>query len=188
MKPEGLGRLFGWETMKDGPLPEHYEPYETPLSTNPIGTGQLNNPCIKIWHEPGSNSSYPYVATTYRVTEHWQSGSMTRNLPWLCELIPNVFVEMSETLAEAKGIKTGVKVRVSSARGQMEAYALVTPRIKQLSINGGTACEVVGIIWHFGYQGIATGDSGNCLTPHIGDPNTMIPEYKAFLVNIEKIL
>jgi anaerobic selenocysteine-containing dehydrogenase len=113
---------------------------------------------------------------------------MTRNLPWLCELIPNVFVEISETLAEAKGIKTGVKVRVSSARGQMEAYALVTPRIKQLSINGGTVCEVVGIIWHFGYQGIATGDSGNCLTPHIGDPNTMIPEYKAFLVNIEKII
>ena len=188
MRQEGLGRLFGM-ALADGPLPEHYEPFETPLAHNPVGTGQLRNPCIKIYNdEPGSSSAYPYVATTYRVSEHWQSGSMTRNLPWLCELIPNVFVEISETLAEAKDIRTGAKVRVVSARGQMEAYALVTPRIQQLRINGGTACEVVGIIWHFGYQGIATGDSGNCLTPNVGDPNTMIPEYKAFLVNIEKIV
>ncbi len=194
MKPEGLGRIFGMGRA-DGPIPEHYEPLESPLSSNPMGHGQLSNPCLTIWpgNVVGTASQYPYVATTYRVSEHWQAGSMTRNLPWLCELVPDMFCEISETLAAARGISAGDKVKVSSARGSVTAYALVTDRIKSLSINGSTV-EVVGLPWHFGYQGIATGDnsdhltdSANSLTPHVGDPNTTIPEYKAFLVNIEKI-
>ena len=186
MKPEGLGRLFGMGRV-DGPMPEHYEPLETPLSNNPMGHSQLSNPCIRTWpgNVVGDVSQYPYVATTYRVTEHWQAGAMTRNLPWLCELVPNMFVEISETLAHAIGVESGDMVTVSSARGSIDAYALVTDRIKPLSINGSTV-EVVGLPWHFGYKGIATGDSANCLTPHVGDPNTNIPEYKAFLVNIVK--
>ncbi len=185
MKPEGLGRIFGMG-RPDGPLPEHYEPLESPV-TNQMSS-QQNNPCITIWsgNVVGDKSQYPYVATTYRVVEHWQAGAMTRNLPWLCELVPDMFCEISETLATTKGIASGDKVTVSSARGSITAYALVTDRIKSLSINGSTV-EVVGLPWHFGYQGIATGDSANSLTPHVGDPNTTIPEYKAFLVNIEKI-
>ena len=192
MKPEGLARLFGMGRV-DGPLPEHYEPLESPV-TNQMSS-QQNNPCITEWpgNVVGDASSYPYVATTYRLTEHWQAGAMTRNLPWLCELVPDMFCEISETLAAAKGIASGDKVTVSSARGSITAYVLVTDRIKSLSINGSTV-EIVGLPWHFGYQGIATGsnenhltDSANSLTPHVGDPNTTIPEYKAFLVNIEKI-
>lgn len=195
MKPEGLGRLFGMGRV-DGPMPEHYEPLETPLSSNPMGHSQLSNPCIRTWpgNVVGDASQYPYVATTYRLTEHWQAGAMTRNLPWLCELVPDMFCEISETLAVAKGIQSGDKVKVSSARGEITAYALVTDRIKTLTINGSTKVEIVGLPWHFGYRGIATGenkdhltDSANSLTPHVGDPNTTIPEYKAFLVNIEKI-
>jgi formate dehydrogenase major subunit len=120
------------------------------------------------------------------MVEHWQAGAMTRNLPWLAELVPDMFVEMSETLAASLGVVFGQKVKVSSARGSIEAYALVSNRIKKLAINGSEV-EVVGLPWHFGYQGIATGGSANDLTPHVGDPNTTIPEFKAFLVNIEKI-
>jgi formate dehydrogenase major subunit len=184
MKPEGFGRLFGMGRA-DGPLPEHYEPYETPVSNNPIGTSQLNNPCITLYHDAGSVSNYPYVATTYRMVEHWQAGAMTRNLPWLAELVPDMFVEISQTLAAAKGLVHGDKVRVYNGRGEIEAFTLVTDRIKKLNIDGNSV-EVVGIPWHFGYKGLATGSSANVLTPHVGDPNTTIPEFKAFLVNIEK--
>ena len=120
------------------------------------------------------------------MTEHWQAGAMTRNLPWLCELVPDTFVEISKSLAAKKGITHGSKVEVSSARGKMTAYAVVTDRIKALNLNGSTY-EQVGIVWHFGYSGLATGDSANCLTPHIGDANTMIPEYKAFLCDIRRL-
>jgi formate dehydrogenase major subunit len=187
MKPEGLGRIFGMGRA-DGPLPEHYEPMETPLATNPIGTSHLNNPCVTIW--PGSvfndRTKYPYVATTYRMVEHWQAGAMTRNLPWLAELVPDMFVEISETLAADIGVVTGEMVRVYNERGSISCFVLVTNRIKTLTIEG-KACETIGIPWHFGYEGLATGDSANVLTPHVGDPNTTIPEFKAFLVNIEKL-
>jgi formate dehydrogenase major subunit len=187
MKPEGFGRLFGMGRA-DGPLPEHYEPFESPLpgTTNPMGHNQKSNPVIVEWHDPCECSEYPYVATTFRMVEHWQAGAMTRNLPWLAELVPDMFVEMSTTLAANLGVIHGEKVRVFNPRGSIEAFALVSNRIKKLNINGSEV-EVVGLPWHFGYQGIATGGSANDLTPHVGDPNTMIPEFKAFLVDIEKI-
>jgi len=110
---------------------------------------------------------------------------MTRNIPWLAELVPDMFVEMSEELAEEKGIKNGDEVIIESARGNLKAYALVTSRFKAFAINDRKVHQI-GLPWHFGYQGIATGDIANKLTPHIGDGNTMMPEYKAFLVNVRR--
>jgi formate dehydrogenase major subunit len=120
------------------------------------------------------------------MVEHWQAGAMTRNLPWLAELVPDMFVEISMTLADKIGVVTNDQVRVYNDRGQVKAFVLVTNRIKKLSVTGKEV-EVVGIPWHFGFQGFVTGDSANSLTPHVGDPNTLIPEFKVFLVNIEKI-
>jgi formate dehydrogenase major subunit len=111
---------------------------------------------------------------------------MTRNLSWLAELMPEMFVEMSKTLAQEKGIKNGDRVRVSSARGEIQAIAAVTDRVKPFKLNGSTY-EQVCLPWHYGFMGIATGDSANVLTPQVGDANTMIPEYKAFLCNVEVI-
>ncbi|MCK5009246.1 MAG: formate dehydrogenase, partial [Deltaproteobacteria bacterium] len=183
MKPEGVARIFGMGRA-DGPMPEHYEPFESPFA-NPMSSRQ-RNPVITPFHPPGDHWQYPYVGTTYRMVEHWQAGAMTRNLPWLAELVPDMFVEISETLAADKSVVTGDRIRVYNDRGQVEAFVLVTNRIKKLSIMG-SECEVVGIPWHWGYQGLATGDSANSLTPNVGDPNTLIPEFKVFLVNIQKI-
>jgi formate dehydrogenase major subunit len=96
-----------------------------------------------------------------------------------------MFVEMSKSLAQAKGIKNGDKVRISTARGFITAYAVVTGRFKSLNLNG-KQFEQIGLPWHYGYRGLAKGSSANCLTPHVGDANTNIPEYKAFLCNVEK--
>jgi len=185
MKPEGHGRLFG-PGMAEGPLPEHYEPWEAPVQ-NAISK-QQNNPAFKIWRpdEHGTPDRFPIVCSTYRVSEHWQGGQMTRNMPWLIEMQPEPFVEMSEELAAEKGIANGEKVIVESARGQVTVVAMVTKRFKPFQMNG-TKVHQVGVIWHWGYIGLSTGDSANVLTPHVGDANTMIPEYKAFLVDVRKI-
>jgi len=184
MLPEGAARLFGMG-MADGPFPEHYEPWESPVKNYISGT--QFNPAIKVWRpeEQGSPDKYPYVGTTYRVTEHWQAGAMTRNLPWLIEMMPEMFVEIGEDLAAEKGISNGDKVIVVSARGEVRSVAIVTNRLVPLRING-TIIHQIGLPWHWGYIGLATGDSANCLTPHIGDANTMMPEYKTFLVNLRK--
>lgn len=184
MTPEGHARVFG-SGMAEGPFPEHYEPWESPVK-NPLSKQQFN-PAIKVWRaaEQGTVDKYPIIGSTYRVTEHWQAGQMTRNLSWLVEMQPEPFVEMSEELAKEKGIKNGNRVIVESARGSVNMVALVTKRFKPFLVDGKTVHEV-GMIWHFGYTGLATGDSANLLTPHVGDANTMIPEYKAFLVNVRK--
>ena len=184
MKPEGLSRLYG-PGMAEGPMPEHYEPWEAPIA-NPM-SNQQNNPAFKIWRpeEQGSASEYPIVCSTYRLSEHWQGGQMTRNNPWLIEMQPEPFCEMSEELAAAKGIENGDRVIVTSARGHVNVVAVVTKRFKPFQMNGSTV-DQVGVVWHWGYTGLSTGDSANVLTPHVGDANTMIPEYKAFLVKVEK--
>ena len=97
---------------------------------------------------------YPIIATTYRVSEHWQTGSMTRNVPWLAELVPHMFVEISEELAKEKGIKNKDKIIVSAARGEIEAYAMVTKRFKPYKLKGKTVHHI-GMPWQFGYKGIA---------------------------------
>jgi anaerobic selenocysteine-containing dehydrogenase len=144
---------------------------------------------IALWRnrerETGTSNDFPIVATTYRLSEHWQAGAMTRNLPWLAELQPDLFVELSEELAREKGVKTGDRVAVTSARGELTAYALVTKRFKPMTV-AGRQIHQVGLPWHWGYAGIATGDSANLLTPHVGDANTTIPEYKVFLCDLRK--
>ncbi len=186
MKPEGHARIFG-AGMADGPFPEHYEPWESPVENMLSGT--QNDPAFKIWAGPmdfkGTPDKYPIVCTTYRLVEHWQAGQMTRNLPWMVELQPEMFVELSEELADEKGIVNGGKVIVETARGRVEAVALVTKRFKPFQINGSKIHQV-GMPWHWGYTGLSTGDSANLLTPHVGDANTMIPEFKAFLCNVRK--
>jgi len=186
MQPDGYGRLFApTSAMKDGPFPEHYEPWESP-STNKMNSHNLN-PATKVF-EPdmqGTSDKYPIIGTTYRVSEHWQTGALTRNLPWLAELMPNMFVELSEELAKAKGIKNGHDVIISTTRGDVKAVACVTKRFKPFNVNGEQVHEV-GLIWQYGYKGYSTGDTANWLTPHIGDANTTIPEYKAWLCDIRR--
>jgi formate dehydrogenase major subunit len=197
MKTDGKGWLFG--ALNEGPFPSHYEPVESPTN-NALYPKQQVNPVIKVWKTNagqdvgdsyGDPAQFPIVATTYRVCEHWQAGGMSRWLPWLAEAQPEMFVEMSEQLAGEKGIKNGDKVKVSSARGTIEAVAIVTKRFQPFQVNGQTVHQV-GMPWHFGWGGgvtapaLAKGDSANDLTPHVGDGNTTIPEYKAFLVNVEK--
>lgn len=185
MLADGVGSLFA--KRNEGPFPEHYEPYESPV-TNAFSSQEFN-PAVKIWtgeHNPrGDNSKFPIIATTYRVSEHWQSGAMTRNQEWLAELMSDMFIEISEELAEEKGINNKDKVLVSSARGEIEAYAMVTKRFKPHTIKGKIVHQI-GMPWHFGFKGIVKGSIANRLTPHIGDANTMIPEYKAFLCDVRR--
>jgi len=186
MKPEGHARIFGMGRA-DGPFPEHYEPWESPVDNMISGT--QNDPAFKIWAGAmdfkGTPDKYPIVCTTYRVVEHWQAGQMSRNLSWNVELMPEMFVELSEELAAEKGIENGGRIIVETARGKIEGVAVVTKRFKPFQING-TKIHEVGMPWHWGYTGLSTGDSANMLTPHVGDANTMIPEYKAFLCNVRK--
>jgi formate dehydrogenase major subunit len=193
MKPEGHARLFAME-LADGPLPEHYEPLETPLKKNPFNR-QLLNPAAKRWggaanaHAESGSAEFPYVCSTYRVTEHWQTGVMSRHAPWLLELQPQLFVELSRELARRKGIATGDRVRVWSKRGTLTAVALPTSRLRPLKVQG-VEVHQVGLPWCFGWlmpAGGRAGDSANLLTPNVGDANTMIPETKAFMVNLEKV-
>jgi formate dehydrogenase major subunit len=192
MKSPGHAFIFGGvvgpreNSLADGPFPEHYEPWESPLGVNPL-SGTKNDPVVVIWHpqEQAFPNEFPIVATTYRVCEHWQAGQMTRNLPWLVEQMPNMFVELSEELAASRGIANGDRVTVENKRGTVEAVAVVTRRFRPFQLNGKTVHQI-GMVWHWGYTGLSTGDSANVLTPTIGDPNTTIPEYKAFLCDIRR--
>ena len=176
--------------MVDGPVPEHFEPFESPLEEN-IMNGSLNNPCaFNVGSEnaqKGTVEEYPYVATTYSVTEMWQTGGQTRSIPALVEVMPEQFVEISVELADELGIENGERVRVYNNRGSVELPAMVTRRIQPLTVNGKTQ-HLVGMTHHYSWSGIfGTGDTTNDLTPNVGDPNSFTPEYKAFLVNIAKL-
>ncbi len=192
MMATGVGHLFG-PGMAEGPFPEHYEALECPLEENMLSKQRIN-PTIKLFGEKDDayfscDVRYPFVATTYRVAEHWQTGVMTRHEPWLLEMQPQMFVEMSEELAREKNFQNGEKVMVKSGRGELWAIAIVTSRFKPFRIGGATVHQV-GLPWHFGWQypeDGSSGDSVNLLTPTIGDANTMIPESKAFMVNVVKI-
>lgn len=186
MRPEGKACIFAADgSLIDGPLPEHYEPWESPVP--PVLNKQSLNPVAKVWEpdKKGTSDKYPIIATTYRVCEHWQSGSLTRNLPWLAELMPDMLIELSEELAKEKGIKNGREVIISTTRGDIKAIACVTKRFKPFVL-GDDIVHQIGLLWQFGFKGYAKGDIANRLTPHIGDANTMCPEYKAWLCDIRR--
>jgi formate dehydrogenase major subunit len=187
MTTSGRAELFA-PGLADGPFPEHYEPVESPVK-NPLSPVQFN-PVVKIWNTPGLDllgtpDRFPIVATTYRVSEHWQTGAMSRKMPWLVGLMPDLFVEIGRDLAELKRIAHGDRVVVETARGRVEGYALVTDRFQPFWVQGRTVHQI-GVPWHWGWVGLSRGDSANTLTPHVGDANTMIPEFKAFLCDVRK--
>jgi formate dehydrogenase-N alpha subunit len=183
MKTHGRACLFGMGRV-DGPFPEHYEPWESPVG-NPMSSTQ-SDPLLKTWEEEkGTPEQYPVLATTYRLVEHMHTGTMTRNVPWLVESQPQMFVELSEELAREKGIANGDRVVIESARGAVEAVAVVTKRLRPFAVNGQVVHQI-GLPWHWGYMGLSTGDSANLLTARVADTNTMIPAYREFLVDIGK--
>ncbi len=188
MKADGRGWLFVPSGLVDGPLPEHYEPFESP--TDNVVNHVAFNPATKIYKGPadlkGARGDFPVVATTFRLTEHYQGGSETRNRPWLIELQPEMFVELNPAFAAEKGIRDGDMVTVESARGAVTVRALLTERVQPLTVNGAKT-DVVALPWHWGFSGLATGHSANVLTPTIGDANTLIQEDKAFLVRVSKV-
>lgn len=205
MVPEGQGRLFAayikypFLELGDGPLPTHYEPAES-LVSNLFYPKATYNPISQRFY-PGSTvesdderKRYPYIMTTYRVVEHYQTGIVTRNIPWLNELMPELFIEISEELASELGINNGERVIIESKRlfkdgkqGGIEAKAFVTKRLKPMMIEGKES-HVVGMPWHWGFKGMHTGAITNDLSVSVGDANTTIPEYKVLLCNVRKAM
>ena len=191
MTPEGVARLFSIGLMADGPFPEHYEPFETPIGVNPMYPKSklaISNPAARVYKGDreafGNMKEFPYAATTYRLVEHFHYWS--KNVESLAIMQPSAFIEIGEELAREKGIKNGDKVKVSSNRGAITAAAVVTKRIPTLTCNGQKV-HTVGIPIHWGFVGVAkNGFLANALTPYVGDANSQTPEYKAFLVNIAK--
>lgn len=172
----------------DGPLPTHYEPFESPVK-NPLYKQQAN-PVIRPFALPeiqkfGESKNFPYVLTTYMVTEQFLSGGVTRNTPQLNELMPSNFAEISTKLAKKLGVVSGDKLTISTARGKVTLEAMVTNRIQPLKVSGQEV-EVIGVPWGWGYKGLVHGDSVNKVTISAFDPNTGTPEYKACLCNVAK--
>ncbi len=191
MTAEGTGRLFS-NSVADGPFPEHYEPIESPVE-NPLHPEVSATPAAFRYDEQagrpsrfGTSADYPYVATSYRLTEH--EHYITQHVEQLVQLQPEAFVEVPAELAREKGIENGDMVRVSSKRGKLEVRAVVTKRLGPLQVDGKTIYHI-GIPIHWGFVGINTGQHwlANALTPFVGDASSRTPEFKAFLVNIEKI-
>lgn len=186
MNEEGVARLFS-RKLADGPFPEHYEPVESPTA-NLLHENVPWNPVVR-WYDGVKETlaevggDFPYVCTIYRVVE--REHFVTSNVPYLVEAMPDFFVEVPDGLAREKGIENGGRVRVWSKRGEVHGTAIVTKRIRPLTVGGATAWTV-GIPIHWGFVGITQGAMANLLTPFIGDANTSCPEYKSFQVNLEK--
>lgn len=186
MLPEGVAKLYAVD-FAEGPFPEHYEPVESPVE-NELHPKVGANPAAKVFRSDldplGSAKEFPYVGTTYRLTEHFHY--WTKHIPANNELQPSFFVEIPEALAEEKNIRSGDMVRVRSARGSVEGKALVTRRMRGLLVGGKTVYQI-GLPIHWGFVGRVTGPLVNNLSPSVLDPNSGTPEYKGFLVNIEKL-
>jgi formate dehydrogenase major subunit len=206
MNAEGVGRLFAavYEdpdpknphvprdssyVPKDGPLPEMYEPVESPVE-NLLHPDVRQNPLLKYprvegYHPIGTVKDFPYILMTSTVAEHWCAGSTTRNIPWLNELVPEPMIELPESLAAKLAVKSGDLVKVWSARGEVLVKAMVTARMKTLQVNG----HEVTIVWmpyNWGFKGLSTGASANHLTIDAVDPGAGTQETKACLVNVVK--
>jgi formate dehydrogenase major subunit len=195
MNAEGVGRIFApLSAFADGPFPEHYEPIESPIE-NPLHAGRSTNPVVTKFKDPDDKfgtvqQGYNVVCTTFRLTEHYHY--WTKNNPMNVQLVPEPFIEMAAEMADEMGIRGGEKVKVSSARGEYIAKAMVTRRIKSMLIDGKKTYQI-GIPFHWGYRGIAedegktSRDLVNALTHTAVDPNAHTPEFKGFLVKVEKV-
>lgn len=189
MSADGKAWLFVPSGLKDAPLPTHYEPVESPVRN--LLYRQQSNPPVKKWprddnvyHAIG-DPQFPYVITTYRLTEHHSGGIPTRFVPSLAELQPESFAEISPELAAEHGVENLAWIVIGTARGEVETRALVTERIRPLEIDG-RRIHLIGMPWHFGWQGYATGDIANVLSSVVGDPNSSIHEGKAFTCYMRK--
>ncbi|HEU5448751.1 MAG TPA: molybdopterin dinucleotide binding domain-containing protein, partial [Acidimicrobiia bacterium] len=196
MTGEGVGRLFAPGALTtDGPFPEHYEQTESPL--NNLLSKTERNPATFLYKDAAASfatddKEFPYVATTYRVTEH--EHFVTQHVPYLVEAMPDFFVEIPTELADEKGITNGGKVKVRSKRGEVVGIAMVTKRIPPLKVGGKVVYQIgIPVHWHFasgkgtgGGQIRPTPEMANLLTPYVGDANVRTPEFKGFLVDVEK--
>ena len=188
MLPDGMGHLFALNKLADGPFPEHYEPLESPIGTNPLHPAVTHSPVVRVLPDDqktmGTAEHFPCVATTYSITElfrHWTKHALLNAIAQ-----PQQFVEVGSVLAKEKGINTGDWVKVSSQRGYIKAKAVVTPRLHTLTV-AGKQVATIGVPCHWGFEGTTRkGFLANTLTPSVGDANSQTPEYKAFLVSIEK--
>jgi formate dehydrogenase major subunit len=188
MNPDGVGHLFALAGMAEGPFPEHYEPFESPLAANPLHGKVLPNPAARLYPADrarlGAATEFPHVATTYRLTEHFHFWTKHGKIPAVLQ--PEAFVEIGEALAKEKGIRNGDRVIVRSKRGEIRTKAMVTKRIRPLRVDGKDV-HTIGIPLHWGYEGLTKpGYLINTLTPFVGDANIQTPEFKAFLVDIRK--
>jgi formate dehydrogenase major subunit len=192
MQADGKGWLYAPAGLLDGPLPTHYEPQDSPVS-NPVYASHQRSPVRQLFSregnryhpsgaEPGAEV-YPYVVTTYRLTEHFTAGGMTRWSPYLSELQPELFCEVSPELAAERGLENAGWATIVTARGAIEARVLVTRRMSALR-SGGKAVHQIGLPYHWGRNGYATGDAVNELTSIALDPNVHIQEVKALSADI----
>jgi formate dehydrogenase major subunit len=189
MKPDGLGWLFAPKGAKDGPLPTHYEPLESPVAnslypehaTNPT-VRTLDGPLNHLAHTP--SAEFPVVACTFRLTEHYLSGPMSRFNSWLNELQPAMFVELSPELAAERGIEHGDWVTIQSERGRIEARAMVTRRVRPLLIEGRVVHQV-GLPFHWSFAGETVGGNANDLTALVADVNVSMHEGKVFTCQVD---
>ena len=174
MNPEGVARFFARDEMNEGPFPEHYEPFETPLGYNPLhpqNAQATSNPAARVFPDDraafGKAPEFPHTATTYRLTEHFHFWTKHARLNSIIQ--PQQFVEIGEDLAKEVGVVAGDRVKVSSNRGYLIAVAVVTKRIKPLMIDGKKV-QTVGIPMHWGFKGqTKPGYLSNTLTPVVGD-------------------
>jgi formate dehydrogenase major subunit len=189
MKTDGLGWLYAPKGVKDGPLPAHYEPVESPVG-NLLYPRQPTSPTVRTFPGPLNrlaaepSAEFPIVATTFRLTEHYLSGPMSRFNSWLNELQPEMFVEMSPELAAERGIANGDWVRVRSARAAIECRAMVTRRIKPLVVEGRVVHQV-GLPFHWAFAGEVVGGNANDLTALLAEPNVSMHEGKVFACQVE---
>jgi formate dehydrogenase major subunit len=188
MHPDGVGWMYVTSGLKDGPLPTHYEPLESPVA-NALYPDRPTNPAADRKERPDNpyaadrNGQFPYVLTTYRMTEHHTAGGMTRFLPHLAELQPELFCEISPELAAETGVAHGQFVSIVTPRGLVEARAMVTARIPPLEVDGRVVHQV-GLPYHFGPRGLVKGDVVNDLLAISEEPNVRIMESKALLCDL----
>jgi formate dehydrogenase major subunit len=188
MMADGRGWLYTPSGLLDGPLPTHYEPVESPVP-NLLYPEMDASPAAIRWKRPenpfnpSGDERYPVVATTFRLTEHHTAGGMSRTLPWLSELQPEMFAEIDPQLAADRGIEDGGWLTIVTERAEIEARAKVTERMRPLRVDGRTVHQV-GLPWHWGYSGISTGDTANDLGVLASDPNVTIQESKAFTCDV----